>query len=199
MYLSINGELIMNTLNQLLIKTAQHDHAAFQELYKEVSPKLFQVSLRFVNYDKETAEDVLQEAFIKIWNKADKFNAEKGSAMAWMSRVVRNQAFDKLRSYQSRPALDEYGDFETAEYASKDLLPEQQSTQTQQLGLFKNILDGLPEMQRRCLSLSLIYGHTHIEISEKMEIPLGTIKSWIRRNVDQIRDTMEDKETCINC
>jgi len=182
----------MNSLNTLLLQAAQNNQAAFQQLYKETSPKLFSLSLRLVNYDNETAEDILQEAFIKIWNKADKFNAEKGSAMSWMSTVVRNQAFDRLRSYKSRPQLVEEFDFETVEYTSKQLQPEQQHSHSEQIAVFKELLENLPENQRECVTHSIVYGRSHSEIAEIMNKPLGTVKAWLRRNMGLIQDTLSD-------
>lgn len=181
----------MNSLNQLLIKAAAKDQFAFQKLYEESYPRLFQLSLRYSNYSKETAEEVLQEAFIKIWNKADKFDAEKALAITWMSRIVRNQALDKLRSLKSRPVTEEYGEYEGLEYAAKDLPPEEASIQGQRLSSIKHLLDELPEKQRQCLSLSMIYGYTHDEIAREAQIPLGTVKSHIRRTLNKFRESLK--------
>ncbi len=185
----------MNPLNTLLVQVANKDQRAFEKLYKAASPKLFSLCLRLVNYDNETAEDILQEAFIKIWNKADKFNTEKGSAMAWMGTVVRNQSFDRLRSNKSRPELSEEGDYESLDYASKDLLPEQNSFQSQQIALLKGMLENLPEQQKECVTQSLVYGRSHAEIAEQMQVPLGTIKAWLRRNLNNFKLQMADTES----
>ncbi|MGK0271115.1 MAG: RNA polymerase sigma-70 factor (ECF subfamily) [Cocleimonas sp.] len=185
----------MNNLNTLLAKAAKKDQSAFQALYKDASPKLFALSLRLVNYDKETAEEILQEAFIKIWNKADKFDTDKGSAMSWMSTVVRNQAFDRLRSYKSRPQLVEESDYETLDYTANELQPEQQSFQRQQLAVFKEMLDKLPPKQQECVTQSLVQGYSHSEISERMELPLGTVKAWLRRNLKEFQEGMADRNS----
>jgi len=182
----------MNPLNILLVKAAQNDQAAFQQLYQEASPKLLALSLRYMNYDNEGAEDVLQEAFIKIWNKADKFDSSKGLAMTWMARVVRNQAFDRLRSYKSRPELVEEADYESIEYRAKDLEPELQNSHTQQISVFNEVMETLPENQRECVTQSLVYGRSHSEIADRMQIPLGTVKAWLRRNLRIIREEMSD-------
>lgn len=182
----------MHTLNALLMETAQNNSTAFKQLYTETSPKLFSLCLRLVNYDNETAEDVLQEAYIKIWNKAEKFNAEKGNALSWMGRVVRNQAFDRLRSYKSRPELVEEADFETIEYSSKDEQPEQCYSHFEQVSLFKEMLESLPEKQRECITQSIVYGRSHAEIAVMMQVPLGTVKAWIRRNMRVLQETMLD-------
>ena len=184
----------MNNLNTLLTKAAKNDQSAFQALYKEASPKLLSLSLRLMNYDKEAAEEVLQEAFIKIWNNAAKFDTEKGVAMAWMSTIVRNQSFDRLRSYKSRPDLVEEGDFETLEYAANELQPEKQNFYKQQLAVFKDMLDQLPTEQQEVVSQSLIEGYSHSEIAENMQLPLGTVKSWLRRNLADFQKVMADKD-----
>jgi RNA polymerase sigma-70 factor (ECF subfamily) len=182
----------MNRLNTLLVKASHKDRVAFQQLYKEASPRLFSLCLHLVNLDNETAEDILQEAFIKIWNKAGKFDPDKGLAIAWMATVVRNQAFDRLRSYKSRPELVEEGDYETLDYTAKDLQPEQRHSYTQQIAVFKELLEKLPENQRECVMHSIVYGRSHGEIAEKMHIPLGTVKAWLRRNMSAIQDAMAD-------
>lgn len=182
----------MNPINTLLLKAAKQDQAAFQKLYTEVSPKLFALCLRLVNYDNEAAEEILQEAFIKIWNKADKFDAEKGNAMAWMGTIVRNQTFDRLRSYKSRPELVEETEYETIEYTANELQPEQKLMYRQQIAKFKQTLDILPENQRECITHSLVYGRSHSQIAEEMNVPLGTVKAWLRRNIKVIQDVMSD-------
>ena len=182
----------MNNLNKLLAKVANKDQAAFQTIYKEVSPKLLSLSLRLMNYDHEAAEEVLQEAFIKIWNKAEKFDVEKGAAMSWMGTIVRNQSFDRLRSYKVRPELVEESDFETIEYRSSELEPDQKNFHRQQLAVFKDMLDALPPQQQQCVTQSLVDGYSHSEIADNLQIPLGTIKSWLRRNLKDIQEGMAE-------
>ncbi|MEB8434209.1 sigma-70 family RNA polymerase sigma factor [Cocleimonas sp. KMM 6892] len=184
----------MNPLNTLLQKAATQNQAAFQQLYTEVSPKLFALCLRLVNYDNEAAEEILQEAFIKIWNKADKFDVEKGNAMAWMSTIVRNQTFDRLRSYKSRPELVEETEYETIEYTANDLQPEQKLLYRQQIAKFKDMLDELPANQRECITHSIVYGRSHSQIADEMNVPLGTVKAWLRRNIKVIQDVMSDTD-----
>ncbi len=184
----------MNPINTLLLKAAKQDQAAFHKLYKEVSPKLFALCLRLVNYDNEAAEEILQEAFIKIWNKANKFDAEKGNAMAWMATIVRNQTFDRLRSYKSRPELVEETEYETIEYTANELQPEQKLMYRQQIAKFKQTLDDLPENQRECITHSLVYGRSHSQIAEEMDVPLGTVKAWLRRNIKVIQEVMSDTD-----
>ena len=187
-----NSIKIHSTLNKLLVETSNNDNSAFQKLYKKASPKLFSLSLRLMAYDNEAAEEVLQEAFIKIWNKADKYSPDQGLAIAWMGRIVRNQAFDRLRSYKSRPELIQEADYVTIEYMTKDLEPELQNSYTQQISIFKQLLEKLPKKQQECITNSVVYGLSHSEIAKKMKIPLGTVKSCINRNMKDIKDAMSD-------
>jgi len=185
----------MNNLDTLLIQAAKKDQQAFQKLYQATSSKLFSLCLRLMKYDNEAAEEVLQEAFIKIWNKADKYNPNSGAAMTWMGTIVRNQSFDRLRSYKSRPVLVEEAEFEGVEYTTKDLQPEQQNSQREQLVVFKQILEKFPQQQQEVITQSLVKGYSHSEIAENTQLPLGTIKSWLRRSLKEIKGAMIDKES----
>jgi len=180
----------MNATNTLLLKTRDNDQVAFQQLYEETSPKLFSLCMRLVKYDKATAEDVLQEAYIKIWTKATAYNIDKGSAMAWMSTIVRNQALDLLRKHKSRPILTPENEFESFEFMGKELEPGQQIVYSQDIKLFKTLIENLPKKHRECITHSVVYGRSHAEIADKMHIPLGTVKIWLSRNMKDIRNTM---------
>lgn len=184
----------MNALNQLLEKTAEKDQRAFQKLYQTLSPKLFGLALRLSNHNKEAAEDILQEAFIKVWNKAHMFDAQKATANTWIARIVRNQALDKIRSEKSRPTLVGEAEYESMEYASASLAPDQKELYQQQLNALKTQLDALPDKQRQCVSQAIINGYTHTEISQELDVPLGTVKAWIRRALEQFRHNMNDQE-----
>ena len=88
---------------ELLQRCSRQDQQAFKQLYQEASPKLYSLALRLMQ-KPELAEDVLQEAFIKIWQKADTYNVQKGKALTWMATVTRNKALDKLRSLKLKYA-----------------------------------------------------------------------------------------------
>ena len=166
----------MTGLQEIFADIANKDHQAFETLYKNTSPKLYALCLHILNYDKETAEEVLQETYIKIWNKVDKYNYKKGSPLAWMSQVARNQAFDRLRSYKSRPHLTQELDYESIEYASSDLDHLEKKNQTDQIDLFKQKLRNLSKTKQQVITRSVIYGYSHDEIANDLEIPLGSVK-----------------------
>ena len=170
---------------ELLQKTAAGDQLAFKKLYKMSSPKLMSLSLRLMQ-GEALAEDVLQEGFIKIWDKAHTYAPGKGKAMTWMSTVVRNKGLDKLRSLKTKAAETEI-QYEGLEFASVDLAPEQVEDLSQDVKGLMACLDKLKPDQRECILLSYYYGHTHQELSDKLGRPLGTIKAWIRRGLEDLR------------
>lgn len=182
----------MSDFHSVFADVAKKDPIAFETLYRDTSPKLFALCLHILNYDNETAEEVLQEAYIKIWNKAERYNPKKGSPLAWMSTVARNQAFDRLRSYKYRPQLTQELAYESSEYASPDLGFVEKKSHAEQITFFKEQLEKLPEIQQQAITQSLIYGYTHDEISKELKVPLGTIKSWLRRNLPTIKVEMNE-------
>ena len=107
--------------------------------------------------------------------------------MTWMTTIVRNQALDKLRMAKSRPVLADEGEYETLEFASNELTPDslkELSDDTQQL---LTCMQKLKPEQRECIMSAFYYGNTHDELAAKMDRPLGTVKAWIRRGMEQLR------------
>jgi len=170
---------------ELLEKCSRQDQRAFKELYDKASPKLYSVCLRLLQ-KPDLAEDVLQEAFIKIWQKADSYSPQKGKAMTWMATVVRNKALDKLRSMKLKAAETEI-QYEGLDFASEDLEPDNRENLSQEMQRLMKCLDLLQPAQRECILMSYYYGHTHQELSEKLNKPLGTVKAWIRRGLETLK------------
>lgn len=169
----------------LMKQTAQGDQKAFAKLYQSSSAKLFSVCLRIVK-EEALAEEVLQEAFVKIWHNANTYSLEKGSPMTWMSSIVRNRALDLLRSKKARPDEVET-EYEGLDFASADLGPLELTDVNHSTRAILECLEQLKEKQRECILLAYYYGHTHDELSQRLETPLGTIKAWIRRGMERLR------------
>lgn len=176
----------MHTLNQLLAASAQGDAQAFQHLYEQASPRLFALCLKMLYNDHATAEDVLQEVFVKIWNNAASFDAEKASAMTWMSTILRNQVLDQLRYTSKRPITEEF-DFETMDYADTGMQPEALHSLGEQTDTLLAALKKLPKNYRECILQSFYYGYSHSEIAERQSVPLGTVKAWVRRGIERLQ------------
>ena len=182
----------MDDLNELLMRCGKKDGIAFKQLYQQSSPKLYALCKRLMR-DDELAEDVLQEGYVKIWNKAASFTLGRGSAMTWMTTIMRNQALDKLRMAKSRPQLEEEGEYESLDFASTDLSPEGLSELNEDTQQLLRCMEQLNADQRECIMSAFYYGFTHDELAQKMSRPLGTIKAWVRRGLDQLRNCLSQQ------
>ncbi len=176
-------------LAQLLARCALRDRAAFETLYRCSCAQLFGVVLRIVN-DREVAQDVLQEGYVKIWSHAGEFRPERAKPMTWMGSIVRNQAIDTLRRTGSRPqATDSVDDL----YWLADENPgPQESVDRRQHGqALHQCLKQLEGDQRRAMRLAYFRGMTHEELAEHMNKPLGTVKSWLRRGLMRLKKCLD--------
>lgn len=176
----------MNDLNQLLKLSAKKDQAAFKSLYEQTSPKLYSLALRYMKRPS-LAEEVLQESYIKIWDKASRYDSSQGNAIAWMSVITRNKALDTKRTFSRRPEEVE-STYEGEDFVASDINLSIES-QTDFVEEIKNLDKGLnmlnPE-QRKCIIFSRFYGYTHKELSLMLGKPLGTIKTWISRGAEEL-------------
>ena len=177
--------------NELLMRCASplRDRDAFKQLYESTSPRLFGLALGLLK-NRGMAEEILQEAYFKIWNSADSYHQGKGKAITWMATVTRNKALDKLRSLKARPQETETV-YEGAEFAAASLEPDNLTTVDQDLKQLMNCLDSLQAEQKKCILLSYYHGYTHLELSEKLNKPLGTVKAWVRRGLEKVRACLE--------
>ncbi|HSV46478.1 MAG TPA: sigma-70 family RNA polymerase sigma factor [Ramlibacter sp.] len=165
--------------------------AALRTLYDMSSPKLYGVALRVVG-NREWAEDVLQEAYLNIWRIADDYRAALSPPMAWMGVIVRSRALDFLRRRASERAdaaleLDE----RIAETVAGDgANPMDTSAASEQAWALHECLRKLENRQREVLSLAYLRDLSHSELAEQLKLPLGTVKTWIRRGLEQLRGCM---------
>jgi len=173
-------------LEQLLIATGRQDHKAFQALYQGSSAHLYPLALRILRSEM-LAQECLQEAYIKVWNNAHRYDPRKAKATTWMGTILRNTALDMLRWHQVRPEDREaYDTLEFAdELAETELLHEAEHTRLYQC------IEALDEEQRRPLLLAFVEGYTHAELAEKLDTPLGTVKTWIRRALGLVKECLE--------
>ena len=174
----------MIDLNDLLVRSAAKDQQAFKALYDLTSPKLFGVLVGMMK-SKSLAEDVLQDAFLKIWQKAETYQESKSSAMTWMRTIATNTARDKLRALKVRHYQSECGDY--VENIETDVAtPENQHAITTDLARLTDAMKGLKPLQKECLILSCYHGYSHSELAKKMGQPLGTVKTWLRLAKEQV-------------
>ena len=172
----------------LLLATAQGDRAAFRGLYLQTRAQLFGVILRIVRR-KDRAEDILQEAYLRIWNHAPDFRPEKGTPMAWMTTIARNRALDWVRRRSDLLSLDQEGAPEP--HSNPGLPPLEWSNASLEAKALKDCLEELPKDQRDCILLAYVQGYTHDEVSAARAAPLGTVKSWIRRGLARLKTCLD--------
>jgi RNA polymerase sigma-70 factor (ECF subfamily) len=175
---------------ELLRLIADGDRLAFAEFYDRHSMLMFSVASKILN-DAGEAEDVLQETFVQIWEKAAKFDPKLGKAASWAAILARNRAIDRIRASQRRSRLAEAAGVaqaiaaEVSESANETLYGHDKAK-----FVYSAIVE-LPEEQRQAIELAYFSGLTQDEISKKLNTPLGTIKARIRRGLLKLRDQLE--------
>lgn len=176
-----------DVLRALLERVVSRDRAAFRALYDAASPKLFAVLLRILGR-AELAEDVLQDAFLSIWNRAEQYRPASATPMSWMVAIARNRAIDILRK-RSEASLEDLDD--AAEPKSELPDPLTLAEQSAELRALAGCLKRLEPKQRVCLLMAYYYGYTHEEIARRSGVPVGTVKSWLSRSMKRIRDCLD--------
>ena len=167
-----NDELL-----SLMCATAQGDKIAFSNLYQKTSGKLFAISLNMLA-NRAHAEEVLQEAFIKIWHNASEYNASKGTVISWMISIVRYRSLDSLRYHKVRKEQSIGDDDYDSESIEIDYDEETKLV---------NCIEQLEPKQKQAIHLAYYKGLSHSELVNHIQTPLGTVKSWIRRGLVQLQ------------
>ena len=175
----------------LLDRVALADELALRELYELTSSKLYGVAVRVVT-NREWAEDVLQEAFLNIWRIAGDFKASLSPPMAWMGLVVRSRGLDFLRRRTAGRADmgQELDDMISDTVAGDSPDPLDVAQASEQAKALHGCLALLENRQREVVSLAYMRDLSHGELAEQLKLPLGTVKTWIRRGLEQLRGCM---------
>ena len=171
-------------LIRLLAATAQRDRNAFHQLYEHASPRMLGLCIRLMG-QREQAEEVLQEAFIRIWHHASEYHEERGSPMAWMLTIARYRALDVLRTRKRNVGKDE------REIADERPGPYELSLQAADAKALNGCIEELSEEQRSSILMCYYRGFTHEELSSALNTPLGTVKSWIRRGLSYLKRCLQ--------
>jgi RNA polymerase sigma-70 factor, ECF subfamily len=176
------------SLEALLAQVALGSRDAFGALYRGTANRLFGICLR-VLVERSEAEDALQEVFTTVWRKAAQFDATKASAVTWLAMIARNKAIDRLRSLPARQAR---ASVELAEdLEDPGASPPQQAQAATDRARLENCLERLEPRRRSLIRAAFFDGLTYEELATKIETPLGTIKSWIRRGLMQLRECLD--------
>jgi RNA polymerase sigma factor (sigma-70 family) len=164
---------------------------ALRELYDRTSSRLFGLAVR-VTGNRDFAEDVLQEAFITIWRSAGDYRASLSPPLAWLGMIVRSRALDFLRRRTSERAdtTQELDDVISETVAGDSPDPIATAEASEQAWALHECLRKLDGKQREVVALAYLRDLSHSELAAQLKLPLGTVKTWIRRGLDQLRGCM---------
>jgi RNA polymerase sigma-70 factor, ECF subfamily len=171
---------------ELIAMLKMRDENGLRALYDHYSAALYGVIFRIVN-DKETAEDVLQETFVKIWSMVAGYDANKGRLYTWMLNIARNSAIDKTRSkgFRNEGKVQSIEDFVyTVDKQHNEV------TATDHIGLRK-LVDGLKPEHRELIDLLYFGGYTQSEVAKELDIPLGTVKTRVKAAITKLRELLK--------
>jgi RNA polymerase sigma-70 factor, ECF subfamily len=171
----------------LLSAVATGDSAAFSELYDRMQPRVLGLAMRILR-DLGHAEEVAQEVFLDVWQFATHFDGNKGSATGWILRKTHSRSVDRVRSAQARKMRE-------ARIGIRDCFePGEDIPETVALRLeskrIERALHSLPEPQRRAVELAHLAGFSHSEVSEILQVPVGTVKTRIRAGIGRLREEL---------
>jgi len=164
------------------------DRAAMQTVYRLTSAKLFGVCLRILG-ERGEAEDVLQEVYVTVWRKAADFDVGRASPMTWLIAIARNRSIDRLRAsrqIRNMNPIDAAVDIADATVGADDAMESMQEH-----ARLHGCLDGLAPHERAALRGAFFDGSTYEDLATRMKVPLGTMKSWIRRAMIKLKACLE--------
>ncbi|HUN90322.1 MAG TPA: sigma-70 family RNA polymerase sigma factor [Terriglobales bacterium] len=167
----------------LVMRTRRGEREAFALLYDRYSRLVYSVALRVVR-NPSTAEDILHDVFLQLWQSPERFDSSRGNLPAWMAVITRNRAIDRIR--QQRGSVDPE---EVVLYSSCDLGSEVERTTV--IERIRELLRTMPEPQCRAVEMAFFEGKTHAEIASEMKEPLGTVKTRIRSALIAIRKVLQ--------
>jgi RNA polymerase sigma-70 factor (ECF subfamily) len=173
-------------ITKLIVRVSMKDRAAFDLLYRETSSKLFGVCLRVLR-DRGEAEEALQEVFVKIWTKADRFAVSDLSPISWLVAVARNHAIDVVRA--RRPVAA--GIDSAIEVADSTPGPEALAMAAGEGKRIQGCLDELEKDRAEAVRGAYLNGSSYAELAEKFSVPLNTMRTWLRRSLIRLRECLE--------
>ena len=173
-------------ITKLIVRTSLKDRAAFDVLYRQTSAKLFGVCLRVLN-DRGEAEEALQEVFVKIWTKADRFAVSELSPISWLVAIARNHAIDRIRA-RRRPAADIDAALDIADPAPG---PEAMVVAGGENDRIYHCLEELENDRAAAVRGAYLQGESYAELAERHGVPLNTMRTWLRRSLMKLRDCLE--------
>ncbi|MFA5957014.1 sigma-70 family RNA polymerase sigma factor [Hyphomicrobium sp.] len=173
-------------ISALLQRVAERDRAAFAEVYRATSPKLYGIILRILRR-RDIADEVLQEVYVKIWERAGDFRAEMASPISWMAAIARNRALDELRR-KAPVSIEDHP--EVQDMPSDDETGLASVLRGEDARRLADCLARLEPSRREMVILAYCDGSSRDELAAKYDQPVNTIKTWLRRSLAQLRDCL---------
>ncbi|PTS89011.1 RNA polymerase subunit sigma [Sphingomonas sp. HMWF008] len=174
-------------LVEALVRTGEEDRAAFRDLYTLTSAKLFGICYRICG-ERQAAEDVLHDVYLTIWKRAGAYEPARASPITWLATIARNRAIDWQRAQKVRrssPIEDAPEILDTAPLASETMLEDEAAHR------LHGCLDTLEERQRSAIRTAFFDGVTYADLAERQAVPLGTMKSWVRRGLAKLKECLD--------
>ncbi len=180
-----------NNLIDLIARCALKDQQALRSLYDETSTYLKRVAFNIVR-SEEWSEEVLQEAYIQIWNNALDYRPGKAKPLTWMCSIVRYRALDKLSVERKHSKqVDAHSSLDDVHSGQANI--EQLMSAKQNNSMLSHCMNTLTDSGKECIQMAYLYGHSREELAEHFNQNINTIKSWLHRNVKRLKRCMEEK------
>ncbi len=186
----ISSSPLNDPLLRLLQETASGERDAFRLLYDSSSAKLFGVILRIVKR-QDLAEEILQEVYLIIWNKANTYNPSLGRPLSWMITIARNKTFDTLRGIEAKSQTLEFNENDDGYYQTALLEISSKTIDATDRISLQNCLDETTTQARESVSLAYIHGYSREELATHYSVPVNTIKTWLRRALIDLKNCLE--------
>jgi len=184
--MDLGSKIEAQDLAALMARVARRDRFAFAALYRQTQAKLYGVVARIVSR-RDLAGEILQEAYVRIWERAADFDPAKGSPIAWMATIARNRALDEAR--RARPvALEDMP--EGFDPAAEEVDPLAARERSESLAALTRCLEGLDPEKRQIVLLAYYRGASREALAKRFDRPVPTIKTWLRRSLADLKDCL---------
>ncbi|MEQ9619542.1 MAG: sigma-70 family RNA polymerase sigma factor [Deltaproteobacteria bacterium] len=173
----------INPDKELMALVKKRDKTAFREIYSRFSQVVFNLVYRILK-DRQEAEEVVQEIFLQVWNKADSYDAQRGALSTWIINISRNKSIDRLRTRSHKFQNTEINEERlNSKYDFSRILENREERRK----VLQEALNTLPQEQRTAIEMVYFEGFTHVETAQKLNEPVGTIKTRIRLGVMKLK------------
>ena len=176
----------------LLSRIAMGDQAAFGEFYELTSAHLYGVAIRILR-DPPAAEELLQEAYVNVWHHAGSYEVAKSQPMTWLTSIVRNRCLDQLRRREIDTVTLTPDDDDAAEYdlPSDAMTPVEMLVAGAEARSVRDCVETLDAGPKQAIALAFYQGLSHSELAAHLREPLGTVKSWVRRGLERLKNCLD--------